>query len=103
MSARFASDRPRNARVAWLTSDRIIASFAIRVTNGMNRREINDIEPHCLGVIDPWQTIAESRSAITLTFCRAREKFIPCANQRRWTLDNDAGNWSVLRRIGAVG
>src|SRR5207245_7050809 len=79
VAARFTANCPRYARVTRFADDGVIASFAIRVTDRMNRRKINDIETHRLCVIDPRQTTAKRRATIATTFCRARKKFIPCA------------------------
>ena len=68
----------------------------------MNRWKINDVEPHRFRVVHARQAVAESRSAITVAFCRAREKFIPRAEQRRQPISYNAGSRFVLRRIGAI-
>src|ERR1041385_6278550 len=98
MSARFAADRPWHARIPRLASDGIVAAFAIGMTDWMNRRKINYIEPHRFGVVDSGQTIAKSRAAIDASICRTRKKFIPGGHVRRWTIDNHARRWRILRR-----
>src|SRR6516162_3852617 len=102
MSAGLAADRPRHSWIAWFARDRVIATLAISPADRMNRRKINDVEPHCLCVVHARQAIPESRSAIPMALCRAREKFIPRAKQCRGAIDDDMGNRLVLRGIGAV-
>src|SRR5438874_1607985 len=99
MSARLAADRPWHSRIAWFASDRVIATLAISQTNRMNRRKINDVEPHCLGVVHARQATPKSRSAIAAALCRAREKFIPCAEQCNLAIDHDLGNRGCLPRV----
>src|SRR5947208_12934463 len=72
------------------------------MSNRVNGWKINDIETHCPGVVDPWQTISKRRSTVAAAFRGAREKFIPCPGLRRWTIYNDARSWCILCRAGAV-
>src|ERR1700757_1431851 len=99
MSASLATDRPWHPRITRFGRDRVIAAFAIRPADRMNRRKINDVEPHCLCVVHPRQTIPESRSAIAAAFCRAREKFIPRAEQCRGAIDHDKSTRLVSSRL----
>jgi hypothetical protein len=69
VSADLAADRPRHSRIARLGRGRIVPSLAVGVTNRVNRWKINNVEPHCLCVVQPRQTIAKSRSAIGAAFC----------------------------------
>src|SRR6266513_3430070 len=80
VSASLTSDGPWHARIARLARDGVVPTLAVGVTNGMNRRKINDVETHCFCIVNSRQTIAESRSAIATAFCRARKKFIPRAD-----------------------
>ena len=98
----FTADRIGNPGLARLASDGIVAAFAIRVADRMNRREINDVETHRLRVIDPRQAIAKSRAAIAATLGRAREKFIPGGRSRLRSIDDHARRRRVLRRAGAI-
>ena len=102
MSAGLAADRPRHARVARLAGERVVPPFAIGVTNRMNRRKINDVETHCLRVVEPRQTIAESRSAIVDAFCGAWKKFIPRPEQCCGSIDDNPRSRAILRRVGAI-
>jgi hypothetical protein len=102
VSARLAANRPWHTRIVRFAGERVVPSFAIRVTNGMNRRKINDVETHRLCIVDPRQTIAQSRTAIAAAFCRARKKFVPSPEQRRLSINNDLGSGGILRRVGAV-
>src|SRR5262249_45049237 len=68
VSTGFAADRPWHAWITRLAGDRVVSPLAVGMTNGMDRREINDIKAHGLCVLHSWQTIAESRSAIAAAF-----------------------------------
>src|ERR1700730_16683264 len=102
MSASFAADRPRHTRLARLARDRIIAPLPVSVADGMDRRKINDIESHRVGLVDRGQTVAKSRSAIAATFGRAREEFIPSRHLRGGTIDNHARRRRILGGAGAL-
>src|SRR6516225_5363844 len=102
MSAGLAADRPWHSRIAWFASHRVIATLPISRTDWMNRWKIDNVESHCLCVIDARQAIPESRSYIAAALCGARKKFIPRAEQCRRAIDHDMGNRLVLRGIGAV-
>src|SRR3954453_21761156 len=102
MSAGLAADRPWHSRVAWFASDRVIATPAISPTDWVNGRKINDVESHCIRLIHTRQAIPKSRSAIAAALCRAREKFIPRAEQCNLAIDHDLGNRLILRGIGAI-
>ena len=62
--------------------NRIVSSFAVGGTDRMNRREIDHVESHRFGIIDPRQTIAQRRTAIAATLGGAREKFVPSRSPR---------------------
>ena len=64
----------------------------------MDGREIDDVETHRLGVVDPPEAIAKSRAAIGPAFGGAREKFIPGGGARRDAIDDHAGRRGVLGR-----
>src|SRR5215472_16486121 len=103
MSAGIAADRPWHSRIAWFASNRIIPTLAISPTDRMNRREINDVEPHSLCIVHARQAIPESRSSIAVALCGAREEFIPRTEQRSRAVDYDTGSWLILGGVGPVG
>ena len=96
MPAGFAPDCPRHAGIATLGDDRIIAALAIRMADGMDRREINHVKSHRFSLVKPRQTIAERRSATAASLGRTREKFIPRSELRRRTIDNHLSRGRVL-------
>ena len=57
--------------------ERVVTPFAVAGANRMDRREINDIEAHRLGVIDTRQALAECRTRVRLALRRAGKKLIP--------------------------
>ena len=70
----------------------------------MDGREIDDVEAHRLGVVDPRQAIAKGRAAIAAALGRAREKIHTrrrCARLTRSTVTRGGG--AVLRGAGAIG
>src|SRR4051794_26312386 len=102
MSAGLAADRPRHSRIAWFASDRVIPTLATSCADRMNRWKIKDVEAHCLCVVHTRQAIPEGRSALPVALCRAREKFIPGAEQSHLAIDHDMGNGLVLRGVRAI-
>ena len=68
VSAGFAANCPRHARIPRLAGDGIVAAFAIGLPNGMNRGKVNDIKSHGFRVIDSRQTIAQGRATIAAAF-----------------------------------
>src|SRR5262245_66654106 len=100
VSSSLAADRPRHAGIARLACDCVVPSFAMGMTNRMNRRKIDDVEPHRFHVVDTRKTIAENRSPITVAFCRARKKFIPRAEQGSPAIYHNPGNRVILSGIG---
>ena len=103
MTTGFASDRPRHARIARLSSDEIVSPLAIGVADRMNRWKINHVEAHGPRVIDSRQTIAKCRSTIAATFGRARKKLVPSGDLCGLALHNHARRRHVLRRPRSVG
>ena len=75
-----------NARFARLAGHGVVAAFAIREADRMDRREINHVESHRLRVIDSRQAIAKGRTPVAAALRRAREKFIP-GRRARFALD----------------
>src|SRR5205807_10627491 len=67
----------RYAGIFRLRDNRIVSSFAVSGTDGMNRREINDIKSHGFGILDPGQTIAQLGTALAATLRGARKEFVP--------------------------
>ena len=64
MPASLPADRPRHSRIARFTTDRVIPTLSIRLTDWMNRRKIEDVESHCLCILHARQAITEGRSMI---------------------------------------
>src|SRR5207302_7195238 len=80
VAACFASDRPRNTRLARFSGHGIVSAFSVGVTDRMDRGKINYVEAHCLRVVHSRQTIAKCRSPLAEAFSSARKKFIPRCN-----------------------
>ena len=94
------ANRIRHARLARLTRDRIVAAFAIRVTDRMDRRKINHVETHRLARRRPAaKQSRKCRAAITSALGRARKKFIPRSSARCDAIDHHARRRRILRRI----
>ena len=68
VSAKFASDRVGHAGLVRFARHGIVAAFSIRVSDGMDRREINHVEPHRFRRFDARQAIAKRRTAIRKAF-----------------------------------
>ena len=71
----------------------------------MDRREIEDVEAHLFGVIDPPKAIAKGRSTIGPTLSGAGEEFVPGGGASRDAID-DHMRWrgvlsgALSRRVG---
>ena len=82
------ADRVRDARLAWFAGHGIVAAFAVGEANRMDRREIEDVEAHLFGVIDPPKAIAKGRSTIGPTLSGAGEEFVPGGGASRDAVDD---------------
>src|SRR5438270_6236100 len=96
------TDGIRHAGIIRLRENRIVSSFAVSATNGMDRREINDVKSHCLGILDPGQTIAQLGTALAAPLRGPRKEFVPSCRPRFQTVDNHAWWRGPLCGAGAI-
>src|SRR5207245_8912548 len=96
------TDGVRHAVIIRLRDNRIVSSFAVSGTDGMNWREIDDVKSHCFGVLDPGQTIAQLGTALAATLGGTRKEFVPSRSPRFQTVDNNARRRSPLRGTGPI-
>ena len=87
MPAFFGANRPRTANVIGAGSFRIILAFAIHSTDGMNRRQIQNVKSHPSHVIQLLLAIRQRAMRPRLT-ARAWKHFIPRAKARLLPIHN---------------
>src|SRR5207237_8928286 len=76
----------RTTGIIKLRNNRIVSSFAVSGTNGMDRREINDVKSHGFGILDPGQTIAQFGTALATALRGTRKEFVPSRSPRFQTV-----------------
>ena len=92
------ADRVGHTGLAGLAGRGVVAPLAVRFADRMDRRKINHIEPHRLGVIDAAEAIAEGRARVGLALGGTRKKFIPRRKGRPFTVHPH--RMKRLRRCG---
>src|SRR6266478_995314 len=92
----------RHAGIIRLRDNRIVSSFAVSGTDGMDWREIDDVKSHCFGVLDPGQTIAQLGTTLAATLGGTRKEFVPSRSPRFQTVNNHARRRSPLRGTGPI-
>src|SRR5206468_4121299 len=53
VTAVFGADRPRRAGITGAGVERVVGAFAERLTDGVDRREVDDVEAHCGNCREP--------------------------------------------------
>src|SRR5262249_59655499 len=71
------ADRPRAPGVARLRGECIVAPLAPRAADGVDRRQVDDIEAHALHVRQPLEAIVERAVAAWHLALGARKKLVP--------------------------
>ena len=92
------ADRIGHTGLSGLAGRGIVAPLAVRFADRMDRRKINHIEPHRLGVIDAAEAIAEGRARVGLALGGTRKKFIPRRKGRPLTVHPHR-----MKRLGRCG
>src|SRR5207248_11053507 len=92
VAAFFGADRPRAAGIAALRSQRVVPPFAVRLADGMDRREVHDVEAELL-------ELRQHRPHAGEAAPRAREELVPRAEARELAVDVDR----VRRGDGLLG
>lgn len=87
VAAILAADSIRAARIIGARLQGIIAALAVRLADGMNRREIQHIEAHIAHIRQPLDHIAERAVAVLVIRRRAREQLIPTGKLGQLALD----------------
>ena len=59
MAAFFGADGPGTAEIAWLGFRIVVGPFAKHSPDGMNRRQVDDVEAHLRDVGQPFLAIGE--------------------------------------------
>src|SRR4030088_2357143 len=77
MPAKFASDRVRNPGIVRLARHRIVLALSFGESDRVNRRKIDYVESHRLGVIDARKAIPEFGTFTATAFGGSWKKFIP--------------------------
>src|SRR5947208_4440201 len=62
------TDGIRHTGIIRLRNNRIVSSFAVSGTNGMDRREINDVKSHGFGILDPGKQLRRFETGSALPF-----------------------------------
>jgi len=78
-----------HARIVRRAFQRIVAPLALGYSDRMDRWKVDHVEAHGLGIIETFQTVAKSRSAVAAPLGRARKKFIPRGKERGFAFDHD--------------
>ena len=79
MSAMVTANRPGTSWFSWLGGETIVAAFPIRFTDGMNGREIEDVEAHFPNGRQTRFTIVKGASLAFNRSFGSRKDFIPGA------------------------
>src|SRR5512132_861441 len=93
VTAPLGADRPRAADVPALGCDRVVAALAVRVSNRMDRRQVDDVEPEVRELRQHFLDACEAAP-------RAWEQFVPRAEP--CTLDVDVDTEFHAELDGAV-
>ena len=88
MASLLGADRPRAAWLARLRAGRVVASFPVRLADGVDGRQVEDVEAHVRDVGQAVLEVAE-RAVHTRLSRRARECLVPGAEPRALRLDHD--------------
>ena len=91
------ADSVRHPRIVRTALERVVRTLALGHPDRMDRREINHVEAHRLGIVQPPEAIPEGRTAVAASLRRPREKLIPRGEQRPLALGGHATEWTELR------
>ena len=98
-----ASDRPRAADVAGLAGRGVVRPLAERVADRMDRRQVQDVEPHRRDVGQARLDVGEGAVAALLVAARAREQLVPGREARPLAIDGNGERSRQLDRELALG
>ena len=84
------SDRPRAPRIARAGRQRIVRPLAEAAADRVDRRQVEDVEPHRRDVGQPRGRLVERRAARRVGARRPRKHLVPRAEPRALALDGDA-------------
>jgi hypothetical protein len=96
-----AADRPRASRLAGPRDQRVVASLAVRASDRVDRRQVDDVEPHRRDPLQPFFGIAK-RGAAVGRGARAREHLVPGGEARPLAVDDDLELSLGPRRLAPV-
>src|SRR6266404_4800087 len=82
VSALSGADGVRTSGIAFKCGHRIVAALAVGVADGVNRREIDDIEAHRRDIRQPRDAILERAVLAGDLALAARHHLVPCAVSR---------------------
>src|ERR1700693_5961604 len=71
------TDRIGTAEVIGRRGERVVAPLAVRLPNRMDRRKIEDVEPHAPDVRKSRDHVIERAMALRIVGLRAREQLVP--------------------------
>src|SRR3979409_2565979 len=87
VAAFLRADAPRASHVAFRGERDVVAAPAILSADGMDRREVHDVEAHRGDLVQPLLDVGERAVHAGLAGSRAREELVPRAEARAVALD----------------
>ena len=88
VTASRATNRPGRADIVRSGREGVVLSFARGDADGMDRREVNHIEAHGLGVVQSGHAIPEPGMFVGAPFGSAGKKLVPCRESGQLPLRN---------------
>ncbi|KFB74259.1 MAG: hypothetical protein AW09_000466 [Candidatus Accumulibacter phosphatis] len=103
VAAVFVTDRPGTADVAWYGNQAVVLALAKTVTDGVDRRQIDDVETHRLDVVQATDAVLQGAMPVRHVALRTREELIPGGKTGDWPIDHDRQRWRQLMAFAAIG
>ncbi len=103
MTALLGADRPGTADIVGRGAHGIVFTFAKRLADRMDRRQIEHVESHRRDVGQPGDAIFERPMDAGSRCARAREHFVPGAKLSPSALHGDAQFFAIGHRPTPVG
>jgi len=96
----LTADCPRTARIIRPGDKTIVLPLPVGATDRMDRREVQNVEAEFGDVWEPRLAVPERSVPTRFWGTGAREQFIPRAEARAFTVDNNAQDARVLSHEG---